>query len=240
MDVHGLAALFLPEPERAPLLRRTRMDVPRASYVLGLIEFFAAGLYLVHDYMRFAVAFVQQQTAAVVQSAPQTFDTFGGRLAFNWSGSIAWVAWLFRPTVWLLVGVVAVGGVRMVAFLVDREVVAEPWVWAPLRLVQALRRVVVRQARRLAFGPLRPDRRIEKPGGGELVILTCRERPGWNELITIEVDERFYRLVGVEERRDGPYRCYAYRLRERPDDAEVFRGLVRYEPVAVPGRPDTA
>ena len=38
------------------------------------------------------------------------------------------------------------------------------------------------------------------PGG--LTVLACRPKPDWNKLVTIEIRERFYRVLRTEERQD--------------------------------------
>ena len=69
---------------------------------------------------------------------------------------------------------------------------------------------------------------IPEPGGG-LVVLSCEPKPDWNERVTIEIDERFYRLRRVEERQDGTWWAYAHLLHEAPEN-EVIRALIRYSP----------
>jgi hypothetical protein len=47
--------------------------------------------------------------------------------------------------------------------------------------------------------------------------------------VTIEIDERFYRLRRVEERLDGTWWAYAHLLAEAPP-SEIIRALIRYIP----------
>jgi hypothetical protein len=86
--------------------------------------------------------------------------------------------------------------------------------------------------RRRRFGPLRSDR-VLRGEGSDLVVLSCRPKPDWNERITIEIGERFYRLQRVEERPDGEWWVYAHLLQEA-DPNEIFRGLIRYVPAGPP------
>jgi hypothetical protein len=65
--------------------------------------------------------------------------------------------------------------------------------------------------------------------GDDLVILSCREKEGWRSAVTIEIDGRFYRLTGVEEVADGPYRALAYRLAPISSGA-LIRRLIKYTP----------
>lgn len=50
----------------------------------------------------------------------------------------------------------------------------------------------------------------------------------WSFLL--EVDGRFYRLLGVELRADGEHRVLAYRWQE-PGEHEIIRRPVRYLPL---------
>jgi hypothetical protein len=66
-------------------------------------------------------------------------------------------------------------------------------------------------------------------------VLSCRPKPEWNELVSLEIENRFYRLLRAEERQDGSWWVHAYLLNEA-DPNDVLRGLIRYEPPApVPG-----
>ena len=47
--------------------------------------------------------------------------------------------------------------------------------------------------------------------------------------MTIEIEERFYRLRRVEERQDGTWWVYAHVLDEAPS-SEIIRALIRYVP----------
>src|SRR5436305_1014908 len=97
-----------------------------------------------------------------------------------------------------------------------------------LDLLAALLPAAERDALVRRHGAERPDRVLRDPDG-DLVVLACREKPEWNERITLEIGERFYRLHRVEERADRGFHAHAYLLREI-DDNEVFRGLLRYAP----------
>jgi hypothetical protein len=80
------------------------------------------------------------------------------------------------------------------------------------------------------FGPARPDRLLPTDEGG-LLVLTSAPRPEWNDLVTIQVGERFFRLAEVGERREAGLLWHSYRLREE-DPTAVIRALLLYEPPA--------
>ena len=66
---------------------------------------------------------------------------------------------------------------------------------------------------------------------GVVVLLTSTEQPEWNDFVTLEVEGRFFKMIGHEERRmpGETFSVHAYRLREEPENA-VIRRLERYEP----------
>ncbi len=63
----------------------------------------------------------------------------------------------------------------------------------------------------------------------DLVVLSARPRPEWNEHVTIEIAGRFYRLRRQEPRQHDAAEWHAHVLREA-DPNEVIRALVRYSP----------
>ena len=74
------------------------------------------------------------------------------------------------------------------------------------------------------------DRLIQEPGS-DLVLLTSTRQGEWNEFVTVEIGERFYKVIGHEERRlpGEEWSVYAYMLAEEPENA-LIRRLLRYEP----------
>ncbi|HYQ82812.1 MAG TPA: hypothetical protein VEP28_02130, partial [Rubrobacter sp.] len=115
-----------------------------------------------------------------------------------------------------------------VAFGVSRDVVGEPLVWIGLRIAQAAGGLLGASRDQLRFGPERPDKILREPGA-DLVILSARPKPEWSERVTIEIEERFYRLRRAEERQDGTWWVHAYVLDEAPSN-EIIRALIRYVP----------
>ena len=117
------------------------------------------------------------------------------------------------------------GLLRVVTFATTGQAVAEPVILAPLRGIQWLGGREARQQRLAQLGPLRPDRVLEA-GGGDLVVLSCREKQDWDELATIKIAGRFYRLIDVADRHDERWTAVAYRLREI-ESTYVIRKLVK-------------
>ena len=223
-----ILAALVPAAERDELIRRYDAEPFAWSAVLGISELYFGGKLLLVNALSYFQTQTDRLTSYVVAHLDsQPLDTFEKSLAVTWSGSVAWLSWMLQPLTWLLFSIPLVGIARMVAFGVSRDAVGEPLVWIALRAAQAVRRLFGRLHRRHRFGPLRPDRVLHGRDGG-LVVLSCRPKPDWNERITIEIGERFYRLQLVEERRYGAWWVHAHVLQEA-DPNEIFRGLIRYE-----------
>jgi hypothetical protein len=122
-----------------------------------------------------------------------------------------------------------VGVLRIAAFWSTREAIGEPLGYLALRLSQAIGRGRRAGRRRLSLGPARPDRFV--PGApGELLLLSARERPEWQEGRAVEIAEIFYRIAGSELKvPNGEIaKVYVYRLIELAPN-EMIRRLVAYE-----------
>jgi hypothetical protein len=230
MVLHGLLSALLPEDLRRDALRHHGVAPAWWSFLVGIVEAFGGGLLLVDGYLRRLPPIVDAEAARFVTYAEHHAATHDQAQALTWSGAGAWLVWLLSPWTLLLVAAFLTGLTRLVAFATTREAIAEPAVWIGWQLWKAARRPV-RVARHSArFGPPRADLVLAQPGG-DLLVLTAAPRPEWNDLIAIEVGDRFYRLIDVGERLERGRRWHAHLLREL-DGGAVLRGLVRYEPPA--------
>jgi hypothetical protein len=220
--LRGLGIAMLPAPERDDLARRYYLDAARWSFVIGLMQLFAGTT----AFMVLGIAFMRGG-----------FSIGAGLLLENWTpglttthmrgmGLINWLAWLLNPVSWVLGYVAGVGLLRVAAFVITREAVGEPLILGCMRLVQVTHAWRIRKRFETSLGPPRPDRWV-RAAEKELVLLTCREKPDWTDTVTIEHEERYYKCVGVETRRDGEWSVMAYRLREEPPGA-IIRRLVIY------------
>lgn len=228
--IQGVYAALIPSPERDRFQERTGVSPLGFSVFLGIVEG-AVGLTL---YCSGALGFMEHygtehgmwvlehydEIQGATGRAPNTTDIRAGAM-------FAFFTWHLKPIAWLYIAIALTGLMRCVAFLVAREAVAEPVVWAGLRLGQLLSGKARAKRREAALGPPRRDKFLLEDGS-DLVLLTMRPKPEWNERVTIEVRGKHYRLLRVEDRRDGPFTSIAYLLRDA-DDAEVVRGFVRYE-----------
>ena len=208
---------MLPSPERDRIAAAYQISPPRWSLALGLIGG-TAGLLL---YIDGALAFIVPLSGDQARLLLDTEMPGLNRLA----GSIAWLAWHLRPEAWLYLYLTLTGLLRVVVFAATRQAVAEPVILAPLRTLQWLGGRGARQRRLAQLGPPRPDRVLEG-GGGDLVVLSCREKEDWDELATIKIAGRFYRLIEVADRDDERWTAIAYRLREI-EATDVIRKLVK-------------
>ena len=108
-----------------------------------------------------------------------------------------------------------------------------------LTLLAWLRRGAIAETRRRrrlrALGPWRPDRIVQVDTG--LVVLSSRDKPDWNERVTIEYRGGFYRLVRREDRAHDRWVDAAHVLRKQ-QPGELIRRLVTLDdtPVAASDR----
>jgi hypothetical protein len=230
----GLLAALVPEQPRERLERRHGVDAAAWSAMVGVVELFGAGLTLVGDFVARIPGLVDEHTTALLEHGQDAMlrDPANAQ-ALTLGGAWSWLVWMTQPATLLLFLLALTGIARLVVFAVTREALAEPLVWLGWhgwRLLVAGPAAAGRV--RADYGPAdRPDRVVPQPGGG-LLVLTSRPRVEWNEHVTIQVGERFFRVADVHERQEGPWRWHAYRLREE-DPGAVIRALVAYEP---PGR----
>lgn len=139
-------------------------------------------------------------------------------------GALGWVLWHLNPVTWLGLLIMSTGIFRIANWLANNDSFGEPLVWLYLRLYQGKRAVARKRRIREEFGPDRPDRVILDADGG-LVLLASREKPDWDEYRTVRIEDDFFKIESVEERRDGRYKLFAYVLEEVPE-SEVLRGIV--------------
>jgi hypothetical protein len=221
----GIAAL-LPAPERDDFARRHAVDPATCSALLGLLQLFGGTMALLTNGLATFRAIADRNANHFVQLLEGRDLSSSEKVSYGLSGVANWLEWVLQPWTLVLVTIPIVGLVRLLAWSSDRGAVGEPIVWAGLRLAQFLRRRFTMLRTRQKFGPERPDRILANADGG-LLVLSYRRKPEWNERVTIEIDEGFYRLLRVEERPDGGWWTHAHVLGKHPE-TEVFRTLIRY------------
>lgn len=224
--LQGAVAAMLPSPERERFARPREIDAPRWSLEIGLLQGAAgAGLFMAAGLAYTRPATTDQALILLRNWWPGLSTTH-----FQSLGLINWLGWCLSPASWPFTYLALVGLLRCTAFAIAREAVGEPVVWAAIRTYQHLRRVRAARSREARLGPLRPDR-VLRGKGTDVLVLTCRDKPEWTPTATIEIGDRFYRLLAVRERQDGEWSVIVYGLREQEPQA-VVRGLVHYRPPA--------
>jgi hypothetical protein len=223
-----LVAALVPAAERERLIRRGA-EPAGLSLLVGLGELFLGTRFLLGNALDSFQGMSNAMADRVMELDPRVLNSFDAKLAITGGGPMVWIYWALHPMTWLLASIPLVGLARLTAVAVSRDVVGEPLVWAALRTGQGLAGLGRTFSRRRRFGPARPDRLLRQ--GADLVVLSARPKPDWNERVTLSIGDRFYRLQRVDERPDRGWHAWAYQLREA-DPNEVFRGLIRYEPPA--------
>ena len=139
-------------------------------------------------------------------------------------GDFGLVLWHLNPVAWLGLLTMVTAILRVANYLANQDSFGEPLVWLFLRLWRGKQRAVHRRTVRDTFGPERPDRVIVDDDG-VLVLLASRAKRDWDNYRTVRIEDEFFKIEAVEERRAGPYVAVAYLLREVPE-SEVLRGIV--------------
>lgn len=223
----ALLAALLPEPERAALAARWALNVLRGSLLLAALQVLGAGIAWPVGLIQFfrdreaqVAGQIRREEREITQrdiAEAQLYSRMGVLLYLLSPGSLA------------LLYVGATGFARWLNLRLNGQPLGDPMLSALLGLWRVARRRGARAARLEALGPERPDRVIAE--GADLVVLSAREKPLWNQRATIQVGDVFYRLRDVGERQDGRFRALAYRL-SPVEPGTVFRSLVRYDLMA--------
>ena len=228
----GLWSALLPASEREPLQERLDYDVPTlaASWALA-----AAQLSLIPVWALTGLAYAREVTGVQASSIlatgrPPTFTE-----AMLASIVLGPLAFLVSPLGLLLEYVILTGVVRLAGLVASDRATGDPL----LTLLAWLRRGAIAETRRRrrlrALGPWRPDRIVQLDTG--LVVLSSRDKPDWNERVTIEYRGVFYRLVRREDRAHDRWVDVAHVLRKQ-QPGELIRRLVTLDdtPVAASDR----
>jgi hypothetical protein len=229
----GLWSALLPASEREPLRERLDLPVPTvgASWVLAAVQLSLIPVWalLGVSYAR-DVTGVQAETILAQERPPSFTETMLASVAL---GPFAFV---FSPQGLLLEYVIVTGIIRVAGLVAADRPTGDPLVTLLAWLRRLARGEVHRQRRLRALGPLRPDRILQQGAG--LVVLSSRDKPDWNERVTIEHRGAFYRLVRREDRPHGRWVDVAYELR-RQEPGELIRTLVRLDDRSPPPDPPT-
>jgi hypothetical protein len=222
-SLRGLWVALLPSPEREACARRHGHDAPRWSLGFGFVQ----GGVGVALFVIGGLAFMRGSALVMSWGMLENWQPGMTTNDIRATGVIGWLAWFVCPLSWPPAYLALIGLARCSAFAITREAVGEPLVLAALRLAQAFRARRGLRRREEELGPVRPDR--ISVDGGEIVVMSSREKSGWEVEATVEVRGRYYRLAAIEELTEGDLKTIAYRLRET-SSGNVIRRLVRYSP----------
>lgn len=231
----GLWSALLPASERGRLEARLEYDLPTVpvSWALAAVQLALIPVWAIVG-LAYANSVAGLQAEAILATAvpPLFIETMLG------SVGLGLLAYLVSPPGLALEYVILTGVVRVASLVASGQPVGDPLV----TLLAGLKRLAgaeIRQQRRLrALGPLRPDRVLSDGRG--LLVLSSRDKPDWNERVTIEFEDAFYHLVRQEDRPHDRWVDVAYVLRPH-QSGELIRSLVKLEtpPESSPEAPDT-
>jgi len=217
---HSLYVLSLPPWKRTDArLDRAFPDLTRLSFLLGLIQILGGVAIYGFGLVSYMYGFADQSASVFweqAQTGQSVTDT--EHIAFNLSGLIGFVSYMFTPTAWLGLYVIGEGVLRFAAYFTQLEMIGTP-IGYPI--AWALDRVTASTKRRMRHhrqGEEVADR-IEwnrtDDRSWALQVVSARDKP-WREEIAIEIGDDFYRLIEVTERRDGGRLRVCYRLAPWP------------------------
>jgi hypothetical protein len=140
------------------------------------------------------------------------------------AGFVVLVEYAIKPLTLLLVYFSIEGVLRLFAAWIGNECAGT----MPLYLVAWGLGRIRRVWKERQLGPRVPDEVQQCKGiSYDLCIASCRPKPGWDRLLTIEYNEQFYELY--EEAKGCPPRPHIYRLRKL-SPGRIIRGLHHYHP----------
>lgn len=223
--VWGTATALLPSPRREAIARARGVSAARSSAWFGLVQG-AIGLFLyMMGYLMFIGAYGAHHQWLLLENWTADLDL----ATMQSAGIFGFIAWHMLPHAWVFMYLALVGLVRCVTFLAVQEPVAEPVVALVLWIVGATRHKRAVKSRADKLGPSRPDRVIRDPRGEDcdLIVVSSRDKPHWNERITIEIEEGYYRLLRREDRWEEERMVVCFFLAERGEH-EVMRGFTSW------------
>lgn len=221
-------ALVLPLPERERYERKTYLDVPFWSFLLGWLQIFGAFFLLFEDYF-VTMRSIMGETGEVMGGAANSAN-FDERLAYNWLGALNAVLWLLKPYTLFCFLVFATGVLRIASFISSRDSLGEPLFTLGLRISQRMKARRAEGDLQASLGPERPDRLL--PGeAGEKILLSARQRVDWQNTVSVDFEGEIFQIVSGELKcPEGENKMvWVYHLREQPE-GQLIRRLVRYEP----------
>ncbi len=219
----GAFVSLLPSQLRSRFEVASTADLHRATMISGFLEA-ALGLLL---FAGRYIYFIQYRVGTIADAAIKAKggeDALGSNAVQFGMGYVSLVEYIFSPLS-LLVSFMAIeGALRLLAAAFAGE--SPPIL--PLYLAGCgYERIQAARAEH-ALGPRVADEVHHVRGTTyDLGIATCRPKTEWDQLATIEYEDKFYELH--EKKRGARPRPFIYLLREIPR-GKVIRGLHHYNP----------
>lgn len=222
--LQGLLTAIVPSPHRERIAAQRELHPPHWSMAVGLIQApLGIGMFVLGG-----LAYLDATGGEMGYFLLENWVPGLNTNHFKGVGLIGWASWFVNPASWLFMYLGATGVLRCSVWVITRERVAEPAVAAVVFAWRAISGKARAGRRRRELGPPRPDV-VRENADGSLTICSCRDKPDWNEDVTIEYRDRHYRLGCVEERVESAGRVIVFRLNPEKDNA-VIRRLSVYDP----------
>lgn len=215
--------LFLVLQQVACLLpRRYRKNVEvtaMSATTSGVVQLFLCLGLFIYRYLHFSGAQVFGNTRVMLKAAE-----VGGETAMMGSGIFVLAVYLFQPITILLAYLACEGALRLVAANITGEVVPN----LLLSAVSLIHEKLGARASELAQGTRVADQvEMVQSADVRLRIRSCRQKPEWDQRVTIFYNEELYEVAGTEM--GTAPRRYVYLLRPKPASKTV-RGTYHYSP----------
>jgi hypothetical protein len=209
-----LAASLLPRRYRG-----TIAVTASAATISGLAQFVICLGLFISRYLHFA----NGQLFGGMEVARKAGEV-GGETAIMGSGLFVLAAYMLQPLTMLLVYLTLEGAVRLLAANTTGEVVPN----LALAGVSWIHAKLANAASEMALG-VRVADEVEpvQLEDVKLRVRSCRQKPDWDQRITIFYNEQLYEIAGTEK--GTAPRRYVYLLRTKPAN-KIVRGTYHYSP----------
>jgi hypothetical protein len=206
-------------------------DLRRWSFLLACVMTISGSMMWAFGGLAYMTGVSDDAVAVFYERSQQERElTFEEKLAFNWSGALNFVGFLFTPTAWVALYLILEGIVRWFGFWVSDEVPGSLPAYLIVPLVDRIRRKRSWRRREQAFGDEVVDQvrwNPEKNEGWILEVISAHDKP-WRQVETIRLGEDLYELVEACELTTGGHLRIRYRLAPWPT-GKVVRSIVYYD-----------
>ena len=203
-----------------PRRYRGGMEVaPSSAVVSGILQFLLCLGLFIYRYLHFAGGNVFGGTKVALKATE-----IGGETALMGSGLFVLAAYMLQPLTMVMVYFTLEGMVRFLAAGVTGEIIPTLPLGA-LALLQD-RLSGVRSERALGARVADQMEAVNSPDI-KLRIRSCRQKPAWDQRITIFYQDELYEVAGNET--GASPRRFVYLLRPKPPN-KVVRGTCHYNP----------